>query len=321
MNEKVIGVLFFVNTKKNIFSNIHISILDEITIHIYSAIIRISATLEKEKALIKLKNAQEIVIQSEKMAAIGTLAAGIAHEINNPIAYVKSNIGIMIENIEKIVEFFESINSDSLVSVQDVKKIIDKNNIKFILDDICELLPETADGVLRIINIVSNLKDFSRVELSAKTPAKINDILENSIKMLWNKIKYKAKIEKKFSLLPDFICYPQKLSQVFLNLISNSLDAIEDCNKNGLISIFTSCDADSIIIKICDNGSGIDESIMNRIFEPFFTTKPQGKGTGLGLSICYDIIKDHSGSLILESNKNKGTTAIITFPLKFNYII
>ena len=273
--------------------------------------------LERKMILEKLKNSQSQIMQQEKMASIGQLAAGVAHEINNPTGFISSNLSSLGTYIRKFKEFIE-FQADILAGFNDSK--IDqeialkrkKMKIDYLLEDIDDLIRESLDGTQRIKTIVTNLKSFSRVDEQEYKYAEINECLETTLNIVWNELKYKSTMEKDYGDVKPIECFPQQLNQVFMNLLVNAAHAIE---KKGTISIKTWQDDEFLYVSISDTGSGISPEHLNRIFEPFFTTKDVGKGTGLGLSIVYDIVtKNHKGDITVESEKGKGTTFTVKLP-------
>lgn len=273
---------------------------------------------ELEAAYQKLKFSQAQILQQEKMASIGQLAAGVAHEINNPIGFIASNLRTLERHLEKLNCYhglLEAwINEQSASGApEDIQQKRRSLKIDFVLEDIQELIHESSDGTERIRKIVQNLGAFSRVDQVDYGEVDLNECLESTLAIAWNEIKYKAKVEKDYSPLPLVSCYPQQLNQVFLNLLINATQAIEN---NGEIKIRTWQESNRAKIAISDNGAGISEENRNRIFEPFFTTKDVGKGTGLGLSISYEIIQKHGGEISVASSVGEGTTFTITLPTK-----
>ncbi len=247
---------------------------------------------------------REQLLQSDKLAAIGTLAAGVAHEINNPIGYVNSNLNTMHKYIKKIQEYIDR-SSD--------KESDEFRNILDITTDFDDAIKESIEGASRVKNIVADLKSFSRVDRLEKENADINEGIGTTLNIVWNELKYHCKVEKDYGQLPDLYCMPNQLNQVFMNLLLNAGQSVK--GENGLIRIKTSADQDNIYIAIRDNGCGIPEKDINKIFEPFFTTKDVGKGTGLGLSLVFDIIRKHNGKIDVTSEVGVGSEFIITLPL------
>ncbi len=251
------------------------------------------------------------LIHSEKMASIGQLAAGVAHEINNPVGYVFSNLKIMAKYIRDMQTIIDTIDtSASLDEVKAVKRNIDYDYIKQDLED---MLGESVYGVETIIGIVSALKDFSYDDGDEFKEVDLYKGLNSTLSVVNNEIKYKAEVVKQFSDLPLVECIPSKINQVFMNLLVNAAHAIED---SGVITLTTGVDGDRVWFEVADDGVGMDEATLSRIYEPFFTTKPPGQGTGLGLAICYSILKKHDATLEVVSEPGVGTTFKIYLPIK-----
>jgi two-component system NtrC family sensor kinase len=272
---------------------------------------------ELENAYRELKASQSAVVQQEKMASIGQLAAGVAHEINNPMGFISSNLGTLGKYMKKLAEFMDAqAEVAELVDSDEVKEKLKETKkalkIDYILEDVEALIEESLEGAERVKKIVQNLKSFSRVDEAELKMADINECIESTLNIVWNELKYKAEVKKEYGDIPLTKCYPQQLNQVFMNLLVNSAQAIE---KQGEIRIKTWNGDGKVKITIEDTGSGIPEDKLGRIFEPFFTTKPVGKGTGLGLSISYDIVKKHNGDIQVESEVGKGTKFTITIPV------
>lgn len=271
-----------------------------------------------EEAYTELQHTQSQILQQEKMASIGQLAAGVAHEINNPMGFISSNLSSLGKYMEKISAFNAALQDavqakgdpETLAALNDLRK---KMKIDFILGDISGLLAESHDGAERVRRIVQDLKSFSHVDEAECKPFSINECLSSTLNMARNEIKYIADVEEEYDPeLPPLNCYPQQLNQVFMNILVNAAHAIEG---HGVIRVKTLHDADDIVVRISDTGKGIAPENLTRIFEPFFTTKEVGKGTGLGLSISYDIIKKHGGVMNVESEVGVGTTFIIRLPI------
>lgn len=276
---------------------------------------------ELEKAYAGLKAAQSHMLQQEKMASIGQLAAGVAHEINNPVGFITSNLGSLQKYAAKLTEFI-SAQSDAIAELtkgggasnaeQGLNERKKALKIDYIIEDLGNLIKESLDGADRVKKIVQDLKGFSRFDEAEHKIADINSGLDSTINIVWNELKYKAKVKRDYGNLPMIKCNLGQLNQVFMNILVNASHAIE---KQGEITVKTWSDEDYIFVSISDTGSGIPEDKISRIFEPFFTTKEVGKGTGLGLSIAYDIVKKHNGDMEVESVVGKGTTFTIKIPL------
>lgn len=278
---------------------------------------------ELEKALKELKQIQIQLIQSSKMASIGQLAAGVAHEINNPIGYLSNNLRVLNKYMATIKEVMQSrqrfydeilhkLSSEDIIlkklNLMDIEKT---KNIDYIIEDINNLLAESLEGVKRVADIVIGLNSFARLNRDNFKYASINECIESTLKVIWNEIKYKCDVKTEFSDIPLIKCNPGQLNQVFMNLIVNASQAIE--NK-GAITIKTSLENSNIQVCISDNGCGIPKEDLQNIFEPFYTTKPVGFGTGLGLSISYGIIQKHGGTITVQSEVGEGTTFTIHLP-------
>lgn len=272
---------------------------------------------DRKRAEEDLKSAQGQLVQQEKMASIGLLAAGVAHEINNPMGFISSNLESMGKYFERLKEFItaQSQALDDIAPPHLADKMAEtrkKLKIDHILYDSYNLLFESKEGAERVRAIVQGLTTFSGVNEAEYKHADINKCLESTISIAWNEIKYKATLDREYSELPLLQCFPQQLNQVFLNILINAAHAIEN---GGSIAVKTWLDCGDICVGISDTGCGIPKEIQNRIFDPFFTTKEVGKGTGLGLSISYDIIKKHGGTISVDSKIDVGTTFTIRLPL------
>lgn len=275
-----------------------------------------------EKAYTDLQQSHLQVLQQEKMASIGQLAAGVAHEINNPMGFISSNLSSLGKYMEKISTFnaalLEAVQTqgdpETMVTLNELRK---KMKIDFILGDISGLLAESQEGAERVRRIVQDLKSFSHVDETQCKRFSVNECLASTLNMARNEIKYVADVEQDYDPdLPLLSCYPQQLNQVFMNLLVNAAHAIEG---HGIIRIKTLRESDDIVVRISDTGKGIAPENLTRVFEPFFTTKEVGKGTGLGLSISYDIIKKHGGAMNVESTVGVGTTFTIRLPLSHQF--
>jgi PAS domain S-box-containing protein len=272
---------------------------------------------ELENAYEELKATQATILQQEKLASIGQLAAGVAHEINNPVGFITSNLGSLRKYVSRLAEFIytQSEVITSTASAEAVEKIQEKRKtlkLDYILEDTKELIQESLEGADRVKKIVQNLKSFSRLDESEYKHADINECIESTINIVWNELKYKTVLKKEYGDLPLTKCYHQQLNQVFMNLLVNAAQAIE---KQGEIKIKTWQENGSIVASVSDTGCGIPEDKLDKVFEPFFTTKEAGKGTGLGLSIAYDIVKKHHGDITVRSKVGEGTTYTLRMPI------
>jgi len=287
-----------------------------VTIHETTEFRRVNEDLRK--ASIELQQAQAQAFQQEKMASIGQLAAGVAHEINNPMGFISSNLTTMGKYMQKLGAFETAVieavqNRGDQETVALLNDLRAKMKINFILNDLQTLLDESQDGAERVRCIVRDLKSFSHEDEAQSKPFSINECLDSTLNMARNEIKYVADVERDYDpALPLLNCYPQKLNQVFMNLLVNAAHAIE---RHGAIRVKTFSEGGNIVVCISDTGKGIAPENLTRIFEPFFSTKEVGKGTGLGLSISYDIIKNHGGAISVESELGTGTTFTVRLPL------
>jgi len=286
---------------------------------------------ELEKTVKQLKQTQARIIQSEKMASIGQLAAGVAHEINNPTAFVSSNLNTMAqyhEDIYRLLTQYEKtlhLLTDACdlsvlprkvaAAIAETNQVCDEIDLEFIRTDCPELIAESRDGAERIRKIVADLKDFAHPGDQRCIETDINQGLDSTINIVWNEIKYKSQLTKDYGELPSVWCYSQQINQVFMNVLINAAQAIE---KDGLIQVRTRHVKDDVMIQISDNGRGIAEEIKSQIFDPFFTTKEIGAGTGLGLSMSYSIIEKHNGRIEVQSTVGEGTTFTIHLPAAAN---
>lgn len=261
----------------------------------------------------KLQDAYNTMAQQEKMASIGELAAGVAHEINNPLGFIKSNSRSMTKYLEMISDVFKNISDNySLEEIENADKI------DFILTDIKEVLAENEDGLNRIATITGSLKRFARMgDEDIKSDFDLNQAVLDTLNIAKLQYKYIADIKLELGVIPMVYCNGNSINQVLLNLIVNAAHAIEMLNskERGEIKIETSFKDNLVKFSVSDTGPGIDPSIANKIFDPFFTTKEVGKGTGLGLSLCYDIIvQKHQGKIWFENCSPRGARFIFTIP-------
>ena len=280
--------------------------LEENTIKLKKAYSEIqNKASELEQALLELQNTQSQLVNQEKMASLGVLTAGIAHEINNPINFISSGIS----GIENLLEDLEQIfvnQENNQIEKENCKNILETiSNLKFLLQNI-------NIGVKRTVDIIKSLRTFSRESGENFSLADINENIDSTLVLLKNQYKNKIEIIKNYGNIPPIFCEISKINQVFLNLIINAIHAIKD---KGKIQISTYTENNYVVIKISDNGMGINKDIEDKIFEPFFTTKEVGKGTGLGLSISYSIIKSHKGKLKFSSKVNEGTDFFVFLPV------
>ena len=273
------------------------------------------STFHLKEAYEKLKQQKLQLIHQEKLASIGQLSAGVAHEINNPIGYVSNNLEALKKYTRILTDFISNIESVKSLDELLVKK--EALDIGFIIEDIDELVEDCLEGTSRVTQIVKSLKNFSRNDADTNEVFLINDCINSTLKLVQSEVKYTANIVKDLDGNPEVIGGIGNLGQVILNLIMNGVQAIEakkekDPDLLGELKIHTKINKDQVSIVIQDNGGGIDEEYIKQIFDPFFTTKAVGEGTGLGLSISESIVKKMGGSLVLDTQIGVGTSFSIT---------
>ena len=283
-------------------------------------------TKDLSTALQDLRASQAQLVQSEKMASLGTMVAGVAHEINTPLGYARSNTEIVRNSLDDLRGLMSA--QDRALTLMTSQNATDEEvagalgeaeslratlNPAETMEDLGNLLKDTDFGLVQISDLVSSLKDFSRVDRSRTDLFDINSGIDSALKIANNLLKTRIEVVRQFSALPQVECSPSQLNQVFLNLFTNAAQAIEG---EGKIYIHTTAEADGVIVRILDTGCGMTEEVRARIFEPFFTTKAVGKGTGLGLSIVFRIIEEHGGRIDVRSTVGKGSEFVVRLPLK-----
>ena len=272
---------------------------------------------ELERTYRRLASTQEQLLQTEKMASIGQLAAGVAHEINNPIGYVHSNLGTLRDytgSLIALVEAYGAALGDEHPSAAGMRQLRERLDIDFIVGDLPQLLDESREGIERVTKIVQDLKEFSHV--GRDEPVRAVDLhkgLDSTLNIVWNDLKYKVRLEKHYGELPPVECHPSEINQVFMNLLINAGQAIAE---RGTITLATGLDGEEVWVSVADSGCGIPEESLARIFDPFYTTKPIGRGTGLGLAICYTIIAKHHGRIEVSSRPGFGSTFRVVLPVR-----
>jgi len=290
-----------------------------------------------EKTLEKLQKTQSQLIQAEKMSSLGQMVAGIAHEINNPIGFIHSNIRPLFEYVEALLYLLNLYQQFLVETPEEIKEKIAELDLDFILEDLPKVLKSMEVGTIRITEIVRNLRVFSRLDEAKIKQVDLHENIESTLTIVGNRLKgsgtkQEVQVIKNYGNLPKVECYPGQLNQVFLNILMNAIDALEslelmggeggindnECSNFPSIFLKTEmADSDRVRIIISDNGPGISETILNKLFDPFFTTKPVGKGTGLGLAISYEIITEkHQGELWCESKLGVGTTFAMEVPVR-----
>lgn len=271
-----------------------------------------------EKSLAELKLAQSKLVESEKMASLGQLTAGVAHEINNPINFVSVGVRNLIRNFEEAKDLFQSYLNPDTSAEEASRQLADKKRreqVFELFDEAETLFKSIQNGVDRTTSIVRSLRNFSRLDEGEFKPVDLHEGLDSTLEILQSQIRKKAELVKKYGQLPSVKCAAGKINQVFLNIINNALQAMD---KPGVLTLETRYlkEKNEVAVIISDTGKGMTEEVKRRLFEPFFTTKPVGEGTGLGLSISYGIIEEHKGRIEVESTEGKGTKFVIYLPVR-----
>lgn len=266
----------------------------------------------------KLGQAQSQLLQAEKMASIGQLAAGVAHEINNPIGYVHSNIGALekyLGDFLKVLNAYEQAEATlDEASAKTIRSLKEQTDFAFLKEDVQALLAESREGIDRVKKIVKDLKDFSHVdEKESWRHEDLHQGLESTLNVVWNELKYKCTVEKEYGELPLVECLLPQLNQVFMNLLVNAAQAIDE---HGTITLRTGTEGERVWVEVADTGKGVPPENLSRLFEPFFTTKPVGTGTGLGLSVSYSIVKKHHGEITVDSSVGAGSAFRVWLPIR-----
>ncbi|WP_156455222.1 ATP-binding protein [Janthinobacterium sp. B9-8] len=276
----------------------------------------VRANRAQARLLKKLEDTQSQLLQSEKMASIGQLAAGIAHEINNPIAFVSANLRTMGEYINDILSVLDAYTAaETMLSpsaLAAIKRLYQERDIPYLREDSQQLLNESRDGLRRVRDIVQNLKYFSQIDQASEQMADLHKGLESTLQIIQSTLSPDTLIQREYGKIPLLQCHLAEINQVFLNLLTNATQAI---SGQGLITLRTGSDKNWVWIDIEDNGCGIPPELQSRVFEPFFTTRPVGSGTGLGLSLAWKIISDHGGHIVLNSTPDQGSLFRICLPL------
>lgn len=272
--------------------------------------------LALEKVTRELEMTHKQLIQSDKMAAIGQLAAGVAHEINNPIGFINANLGTLnnyVSSFVDLINFYEQVADELPGHIQEKIQLYRKQiEIDYLKADVIDLLAESAEGLERVKQIIQDLKNFARADDAQFVEADLIRGIDSTLNVVWNELKYKAQVHKEYVPLPLVCCVPSQINQVLMNILVNAAHSIE---KQGDIWIRTGFDEGQVWIEIQDNGCGMSDDVKSRIFDPFFTTKPVGEGTGLGLSLAYGIIDKHHGQISVVSHPGEGSCFRIVLPL------
>ena len=283
-------------------------------------------TKDLTSALNNLRESQAQLIQSEKMASLGQMVAGVAHEINTPLGYARSNSEIVRTSLGDIRQLCESqshalalltaanSSEEAIANALEQAETQRQNiNAEELMGDLDNLLGDTDHGLMQIADLVSSLKDFSRVDRSRTDLFDLNAGVDSALKICNNQLKGRVEVVRAFTPLPEIECSPSQINQVFLNLINNAAQAI---TNEGVVTIATAAEKNGVVVRVSDTGSGMSDEVKRRIFEPFFTTKPVGQGTGLGLSIVFRIVEEHGGRISVDSTVGVGTTFSVHLPLK-----
>ena len=290
---------------------------------------RLTESLEQEvqARTMALQQAQVQLVQQEKLSGLGEMVAGIAHELNNPIHFIASNVQPLQEYIEGVKKIINLYQQEHPNPSPELEEAIEDLDLEFVLEDIEKILGSFKLGAERIKNISASLRTFSRSDRETKVEVDLHECLDSTLTILQHRLKAKGdrpsiEVIKSYDSLPLVLCYPGQMNQVFMNILANAIDALEDAAIQGKLStpqidiITQSIAAENIVIQIADNGPGIPESVQERLFEPLFTTKPVGKGTGLGLAIAHQIVTEkHQGSITVNSQIGRGTIFAIAIPV------
>lgn len=275
--------------------------------------------VELERRIQDDQQVQLQLLQSEKLAAVGQLAAGITHEINNPVGFVNSNLYTLntyAEDVFCVIDAYEAAvaalpaESETLKNLKTLKQ---QKDLDFLRSDMPVLIGESLEGLVRVREIIQSLKDFSHTENNQWVLANLHKGIDSTLTIIWNELKYHCNIHKEYGEIPEIVCLPTQLNQVFMNLLVNAAQAIE---KQGDIIIRTRRHDQEVWVEVIDNGLGIAPEELAHLFEPFYTTKPVGKGTGLGLSISQSIIHKHGGRIEVDSEIGQGSTFRVCLPIK-----
>ncbi|MDQ1363760.1 MAG: hypothetical protein QG652_1622 [Pseudomonadota bacterium] len=323
--KQVRGVMYVANKRQNLEFDVNDLTMAELFLNEISNVRerkRLTRQLQREKEeqarlLEEIRRAQEQLLQSEKMASVGQLAAGVAHEINNPVGYINSNIGSLQTYLRDVFDVIEQYQTFEQFLPEEKRlemaKIRDAADLEFLRQDVGDLVKESIEGIARVKQIVTDLKNFSRIDESEWGYADLHQCIDSTLNIVQNEVKYKADVIKEYGDIPKVWCIASQINQVILNLLVNAVHAIKD---RGTIIITTRQTENSQVqVSVADTGKGIPENIISRIFDPFFTSKPVGEGTGLGLSLSYSIIEKHHGRIEVASKVGEGSVFTITLPV------
>ncbi|MBP5947441.1 MULTISPECIES: ATP-binding protein [unclassified Pseudomonas] len=277
------------------------------------------ASVALQREIDERKQLESQLVQSEKLASLGQMAAGVAHEINNPIGFISSNLGSLDGYFQQLLSMLDTYQAAGQTlppePAAQLQKLREELELDFLLEDIPVLIRESKEGIGRVSQIVKDLKDFSRVDTQQQWQwANLQQGIESTLNIVASELKYKADVVKEYQNLPDIECLPSQINQVIMNLVVNAVQAMGP--ERGVITLRTGLQGETAWIEVADNGSGIAPETLQKIFDPFFTTKPVGQGTGLGLSLSYGIVKKHGGDISVRSELGAGTTFRVLLPLR-----
>ncbi len=282
----------------------------------------LSETIEYKRAEEEVAQANAQLLQSAKMVSIGQLAAGVAHEINNPVGFISSNLnslGEYVTELKRVLAAYDELLDEcrkgdpaAASKAEEVARVREEADVDYIMSDLGDLISESADGAKRVRQIVADLRDFSHIDSPSLVEEDVNQLLDKTVSVAWNELKYKTEVVREYGDIPVLRCFGGKLGQVFLNLLVNAAQAIDE---RGTITIRTGHHGDQIWIEIADTGRGMPRENLDRVFDPFFTTKEVGKGTGLGLHLTRTIVQAHGGTISAQSRVGEGTTFRVELPV------
>ena len=321
MNERIVWIIFLI--EQELLDEETLFVLDTARGHLNSGLRRrindvkiLKRTVELQDTVENLERTKKQLVQSEKMASLGQLAAGVAHEINNPVGFIRSNMEMLNDYISDFEDLFNNIEQQICQPNPEINKVLspllEQTDIHYLLNDSRELLETNLEGLTRVKEIVDGLKTFSHSGEDELVPVSIVECIESALKVAWNELKYDYTVEQNVKEpLPKVLGILGQLQQVFVNLFVNAAQSMEPGGKL-IINGFEQ--NQRVIIEVIDTGCGMDEKTQNQLFTPFFTTKPVGEGTGLGLSVSYSILEVHNAEIKVESEIGKGTKFLLSFP-------
>lgn len=264
----------------------------------------------------ELQETQTQLIQTEKMSSLGQMVAGVAHEINNPVNFIYGNLTYTQAYTDNLLTLVQLYQQQYPTATPEIETYIEKIDLEFLAEDLPKLVSSMQMGADRIRQLVLSLRNFSRLDEAEMKLIDLHEGIDSTLLLLNHRFKQGIQIVKHYGKLPLVECHPAQINQVFMNIISNAVDALQDCTKTPQITITTESQQDKIVVKIADNGFGIPQEIISKLFDPFFTTKPVGQGTGLGLAICYQVVEKHHGKIQITSTPEYGAEFIINLPIK-----